>query len=216
MAMTGGKRGRRRTLLAVATTLTLRQVLLGSAAIVVLASGLFGGLATARPDTIAPLHAGARTSATPFAITVERARWLTDLGGTVAKPRGRYIAVVATIRNTSDHPAYSSEIQRAVRLTGVPSIYAGPNDDELVDSADADPRVLVIADGTTLTAAVPGVTFEVVYLWDQASTSEPPSSVGIDLVAHTWRRSSLDDQMMWFDPTVVRRGTIELKPGGGS
>lgn len=197
-------------------TLTLRQVLLGAAAVVVLASGLFGGLAAAAPDGPAELTAGEQVSAAPFDLTIERARWVSDLGEDVATPRGRYVALVATVENTSDHPVHVGTLSDAVRLKDVEGIYTTSFEDTTGPSEDADPQVLLLSDGTSLSPVAPGLTFEVVLLWDQSTAVEPPTEVGVVVNAQTWRTSRIDEQEYWFDATPTHVGTFEVREGAES
>lgn len=194
-------------LLRLARTLTLRQLVLSVAAVVVLASGLFGGLATATTTAEGPaaLVAGTRVHAEPFDVTVQRLRWLDDLGPAVTRPEGRYVGVVATVENTTDHPVYLDVIRRFLHLSDVEGV-----------DPDATPQVLVVADSAPLSSAAPGLEYEVVLLWDQAADAAPPTRATVSVRSHTWRQSTLDDQMLWFDPAVTHRGTFEVRPGGES
>lgn len=194
-----------RTLL---STVTLRQVMLAIAAVAVLASGLFGGLATATPDGPAELKAGTELEAAPFDLTIERVRWLPDLGESEPDPGRRYIGVVATLTNSSDHPVHLGDVKAALRLVDVPGTVESESGDS-VEPAD----VMVIADSSALDTAPPGVEFEVVFLWTQSTAFEPPTTVDVAVRAQTWRQSRIDDQEMWFDPTVTHRGALAVKKG---
>lgn len=204
--MTGAERDRPRDwLLRFARTMTLRQLVLAVTGLAVLVSGLFGGLATATADGPAELEPGTAVDAAPLEITVERLRSLTDLGPTVADPRGRYIGAVATVRNTSDHPVHLGVIREALTLVGV----------EGLDPAAA-PQVLVVADSTPLSSAAAGLTYEVVYLWDQDATADPPSEATVAVQRHTWRQSTIDDQFLWLDPVVTHEGRFEVREASRS
>ncbi|GAA3529823.1 hypothetical protein AFL01nite_00630 [Aeromicrobium flavum] len=210
--MTGAEDNRlRRWVLRLSRTLTLRQALSAVAALVVLASGLFGGLATARTSGPTELVAGEQVHAEPFDVTVERARWLTDLGLEGETPRGRYISVVATIKNTSDHPVYRSEIRDTMRLHGLDGVFRRESGKETGPSEAATPRVLVVADASELASAAPGLEYEVVFLWEQAEYMPVPEDATVAVAARTWRQSTLDDQYLWFDPTVTHAGSIAIE-----
>lgn len=197
-------------------TLTLRQAVLAVAAVVVVASGLFGGLATATPDGPKELTARKTVAAAPFDLTIERVRWLSDLGDDEPDPNRRYIGVVARITNTSDHPVYIGDARRTLRLLDADGIHPSSRSDETAPSIEVDPTVTVLADGSTLSAAPPGLAFEVVFLWEQSTAVDPPASVDLAVRAQTWRQSSLDDQHLWFDPTVTHEGPISVSEGSGS
>lgn len=210
-AMTGEADDRLRgRLLGVARALSLRQVLLGTAAVMVLASGLFGGLATATPSGPADLEVGEQVHAEPFDVTVQRVRWTADLG-LAEDPRGRYIGVVATLENTSDHPVYSSDIRAALRLGGLDGVYQREYGEETGPSQDAIPRVLVLADTSELSAAAPGLEYEVVFVWEQDEDEPLPTEATVGAVARTWRQSTLDDQYLWFDPSVAHEGVVAVE-----
>jgi hypothetical protein len=151
-----------------------------------------------------------RFGAEPFDVTVKRIRWLTDLG-LEETPRGRYISVVATVKNTSDHPVYRSEIRDTLRLHGLDGVYPREYGLETGPSEKAPPRVLVTADATELTAAAPGLEYEVIFLWEQADHQPVPQSATVAVAARTWRQSTLDDQFLWFDPTVTHEGVIAIE-----
>ncbi|WP_286928138.1 MULTISPECIES: hypothetical protein [Aeromicrobium] len=211
--MTGDEGGRlRRWLRQVSRTMTLRQVLAALAAVVVLASGLFGGLATAETTGPAALESGEKIHAEPFDLTVDRVRWSTDLG-LDEEVRGRYIAVVATLENTSDHPVYTGTLRDTMRLRGLEGFYAGLTGDETERSEDATPQVLVLADGSPLSAAAPGLEYEVAFVWEQEESEPLPTEATVEVSQWTWRRSTLDDQFMWFDRTPTHEGTFDVEQG---
>lgn len=214
--MTGDEGGRvRRWLRQLSRTMTLRQVLAAGATVVVLASGLFGGLATARTAGPTEIVAGEPFHAEPFDLTVERLRWSDDLG-LDEDLRGRYLVAVATVENTSDHPVYTSTIRDSVRLKGLDGFYTGLLGEETGRSDDAAPQVLVLADASPLSAVAPGLEYEVAFVWEQAASEPLPTEATVAVSAWTWRRSSLDDQLMWFDPTVTHAGTLAVSQGGAS
>lgn len=201
----------RARLLTLARTVTLRQTLLAIASVVVLASGLFGGLATAKTSGPAGLEAGEKVHAEPLDLTVERIRWTDDLG-LEEEPRGRYIGLVATLKNTSDHPVYAQQIRESLRLHGLDGVFqTTTTPDETGPSHTAVPRVLVLADTSDLSAAAPGLKYEVVFVWDQAKDEPVPTEAVVSALSYTWRQSTLDDQFMWFDPAVSHEGVIAIE-----
>ncbi|MBC9225486.1 hypothetical protein GL325_04030 [Aeromicrobium sp. 636] len=202
----------RRWLLRWSRTVTLRQTLLAIAAVAVLASGLFGGLATATPEGPAELKVGRTIHAEPFDLSIERARQVDDLG-LGGEPRGRSIAVVAKLTNTSDHPVYGSQIGRTLQLRGLDGVYRGASGDETGPSEQATPQVLVLADASILGTAAPGLEYEVAFVWEQAESEPVPTRATVAVAAHTWRKSRLDDQFLWFDPVVTHSGDLAVEPG---
>ncbi|GGD19500.1 hypothetical protein [Nocardioides daphniae] len=209
-------RGRRFATLA--RTVSLRQAAIGVATVVVLASGAFGGLATAqKPPAHDDLSPGEQVSVGPFDLTVHRARWVSDLGPGFDAPEGRYVALVVTLENTSDHPVAMDDVERVITATDLPGTYdefGRPADDGEV----APPQVVVLADATRLSQAQPGLAYEAAFLWDQSGDVEAPTELSFSLVALERRGSTLDDTMVWADPTVTHTATfdVEADPKAGS
>lgn len=209
-------RGRRFATLA--RTISLRQAAIGVATVVVLASGAFGGLATAEkapaPEDLAP---GEKVSVGPFDLTVHRARWVSDLGPEFGAPQGRYVALVVTLENTSDDAVPMTDVERVVTATDLPGTYdafSRPAEQGEV----APPRVVLLADASRLSQAQPGLEYEAAFLWDQSADEEAPAELTFSLVALQRRPSTLDDTMVWADPTVTRTATfdVEADPKAGS
>jgi len=214
--MTGDEGGRLRGWLGrlgrLGRTVTLRQAFAGVAAVVVLASAPFGGLATAEPTGPAELEAGETVHAAPFDISIDRLRWSDDLG-LDEEVRGRYLVAVATLENTSDHPVYATTIAETVRLRGLDGLFTGRRGEETVPSAEAVPQVLVLADASLLSSASPGLAYEVAFVWEQDESQPLPSEVTVEVASRTWRASRIDDQEAWFDPTVTHTGTFPVSQG---
>ncbi|RYJ05246.1 MAG: hypothetical protein EON52_12555 [Actinomycetales bacterium] len=198
-------------LVALLARVSFKQLLLVAAAAVILASGLFGGLERAETAEIEALEVGRTVDTGPFDLSIERGRTTTELepSSFSSAPPSRSVVLVASVRNLSDHSVSAATLQDSVGLSGV----AGLLDDgrPAKKGADVRPRVLVLADGSALSTVVPGLTYEVALVWDQAADSAPPSSVGVEIRSHTARKSTLDGQQGWFDPTAVRRGSVAVK-----
>ncbi|KQY59230.1 hypothetical protein ASD11_06520 [Aeromicrobium sp. Root495] len=198
-------------LVALLARVSFKQLLLVAVAAVILASGLFGGLERAETTEIEALKVGRAVDTGPFDLTVERGRHTTEIESSAfpSAPPARSVVVVATVRNRSDRSVSAATLRDSVRLSGV----AGLLDDgrRAKKGADVRPQVLLPADGSALSTVVPGVTYEVAFVWDQAVDSEPPSSVGVEIRSHTRRKSTIDGQQGWFDPTAVRRGSVAVE-----
>ncbi|MBE7323134.1 hypothetical protein IEQ44_00525 [Nocardioides sp. Y6] len=194
-------------------TLTLRQTLITLATLVVLVSGAFGGLATAQDDDTAlpEVEPGEVFDAAPLEITVERARWVTDLGDTIEAPTGRYVAVMATLTNTSDHMVGRQTLRSAVALTDLVGA-VGDDGTPAERSVDVLPTIYVLDDATELTQAPPGLTYAVAFVWDQDDAVAPPDSVSFELRGHTWRAHSVDQVEDFADMTAVGSGQLEVEP----
>ena len=193
--------------------LSFRQALLFVGAVVLLVSGAFGGLEKATPDEFATVKAGKKTTVAPFTMTIDRARWVKRLSSQLTSERGRYLVVVATIRSDEKTAVTSGTLAASMRISGVKGVYSSIDGGKPVAAAKASPRVLVVDDGTRLDAVPGGMTYEVAFVWEQATTAGPPRKVALTLYEHTFRKSSIDDQQSWFDPAVVAKGELPVEEG---
>ena len=189
---------------------SIRQMLLMAGAVLLLASGLFGGLREAPAEAAVPLVVAKPHEAAPFTITIERARWTSDLGEIAKTDRGRYLIVIAKVRTDADRSVDLSVLTEALALRDTPGIYAAMRDEKVVPSEKASPSVYVLADGSRMSQLVPGLTYELVYVWEQREAEPVPATLKVATRSHTWRQSSLDDQMNWFDETIDAVGTVPL------
>lgn len=185
-------------------------MILMAGAVVLLVSGLFGGLRDAPVEAAEPLVVGSPHEAAPFTLTVERARWTSDLGEIGKTERGRYLIVIVTVRTDADRSVDLSILQQAVALQNVAGVYNAMDGDKIVASEKAKPAVHVLADGTRMSALPPGLTYELAYVWEQNGSEPVPTELSVASRAHTWRQSSLDDQMNWFDETIDAVGTVPV------
>lgn len=182
--------------------------------VAVLVSGLFGGLRRAPAPQAPVLQAGAAASVGPFELTVERVRWIDDLGEGAPTPTGRFLAVVATVRNTSDGSVVVGTLQEVLEPRDVDGLFTAVGSEQPAqDPADVKEEVLVIADGSRLTTLVPDLEYEVVVLYDQSLLLAPPTELGLQTFDLTYRQSSLDEQMLWTDPVDAGSGTFDVREG---
>lgn len=186
-------------------------MLLMAGAVVLLVSGLFGGLREAPVEAAESLVVGRAHESEPFTLTIERARWTSDLGEIGKTERGRYLIVIVKVRTDADRSVDLSVLQEAIALKGLAGTYAAMGGDKVVPSEKAKPSVYVLADGTRMSALTPGLTYELAYVWEQSSNEPVPAELTVASRSHTWRQSSLDDQMNWFDETVDAVGTVPVK-----
>jgi hypothetical protein len=195
----------------------VRQVVLGVGAAVLLASGLFGGLERAAPDARTTLVAHRTHVAEPFAITISQVAWSDDLGETFGPSKiGRYLLVRTTLRTDQDTTVSGFVVGEALRLHGLSGFAAGELDGDVVDSEDAEPRVVVTADRVPLGEVGPGLTYDVVFVWEQRAAEPLPETVQVESYAHGFRRSSLDSQEDWFDRSPDAIGTFVLERFGAA
>lgn len=196
---------------------SLRQILLGLGAVVLLGSGLFGGLDRAAPEPRTVLVAQEAHVAEPFELTISRVAWSDDLGeGFGPSKIGRYLLIQADIRTTQDLTVSSFVVRDALRLRGLDDLAADEFDSELVASEKAEPRVVVTADRVGLGEIGPGLSYNVVFIWEQDAAQPLPEEVEVESFAHGFRRSSLDDQEDWFDRIPDATGTFDVERFGES
>lgn len=191
--------------------LSLRAFLLLIGAMILLVSGLFGGMRRATPEsTVVELVAGKTHQADPLAVTVERTRWTNDLGSAGKTERGRFLIVIAKIRTDEKLSIGSDVTSQILRLRGLQGIY-GLTGDKTGPSADARPQVYAVDDSTRISTVPAGLTFEVAFVWEQSLAEPLPKSLTVEARRLTWRQSSIDQQYAWFDPTVDAVGTFPLQ-----
>ena len=168
---------------------SIRQMLLMAGAVVLLASGLFGGLREAPVEAAEPLVVGRPHDAAPFTLTVERARWTSDLGEIGKTERGRYLIVIVKVRTDEDRSVDLSVLQEAVALQQIDGIYAAMGGDKVGAGMQAKPALFVLADGTRMSALPPGLTYELAYVWEQRGSEPVPAELSVASRSHTWRQS---------------------------
>lgn len=189
---------------------SLKQWAMAAAGVVVLMSGLFGGLEKATPKVteLDQLKLGKTRHAHPLDLKVTGAYTTQRISNLHDEPRGRYLVVRATIRGTADESLYESTLGDTLRLAGVRGLYKTWSGDEI--SADARPSVFVAADRTQLTPAVPGLTYEVLFVWEQSAKVPAPRRITVVTQDLTHRKSTLDDQMLWTDAKPDARGRFTV------
>lgn len=196
---------------------SLRQLVLAVAAVVVLASGAFGGLRQAEPDQRDALVLGKPVVAEPFRITVKGVYWADDLGEVIgASDFGRYLLVVADVSTTQNASVDGFVVREALRLKGLDAFAGTTTDNRPVASEDADPQVIVTEDRVRLSELGPGLTYEVAFIWEQKLSQPLPRAVDLMTRVHGFRESTLDGQENWFDSADGSVGRFPLTKFGAS
>lgn len=179
----------------------------GAALLVLLAAvWVLGGFAATEPEGVDEVAPGTLVQATPFDVRLHGARAAYEAGGRTAEAKQVYVVVEAQLSLDADESVGVSTMGRAFTAT-------------LEDAYDAfgepaenpDPIVLVAADGSSLLGLGPGLTYDVLLLFAVAETSVP-ATVEVTLNGHIRRRSSLDDNLGWFDPAPVATVTLDVAP----
>lgn len=182
---------------------------------VLLVSGAFGGLGET-PD--APPRAVALRTAVdvePFTVSVERVREGRDLGvASVSEPDGRYLLVSTRLTARGDRSVGYGVLEDLVRIEGasglVPRGFGGGSPPA---SGEVPPSAVLSADDAELMGdPAPGLTYPVVFLFEQQASAPVPSEVTVVLSAHTWRRSNVEERMDWFDPVPAVRVRATVTP----
>lgn len=171
------------------------------------ATAAFGGLEEQTQDGPEALVVDAPVEVAPFEITVHRVVWTTDLPGQYLTDDGnRWIAVVATVRNTSDAGVLGGLLVDALTLDDVDGLLRDPREHGVPASS-----VAVLADGSSLGPVQPGLTYEAAFLFEQDGASPPPAGVAVQLQQHTFRAGSLDASVGWRFPATVLRGELDVR-----
>jgi hypothetical protein len=193
----------------------LRQIGLALGLLVLLVSGAFGGWARAAPPEVAAPQVGVAHQSAPFTLTLQRARWTTNLGAAGTSERGRYLIVSALLRTDDTTTVPADVVRDAVHLEGARAVFRSEGSDATATSDDIAPwAVLVVTDSTRVDGAAPGLTYEIAWVWEQERAQPAPTEVTVSTRSATHRASTVDGQLGWFDPVLDARGTMPMKESG--
>jgi hypothetical protein len=196
-------------------SLSLRQLLLLAGAIILLVSGLFGGLQrAATASTITKLNVGTSHVSDPFKVTIKAARWSTSLPDGTKSKHGRYLYVLAKVRMDDKRSVGIGTLQELIKLRGLEGFYPNSFDVKTVSSAKTDAEILSTTDSAPVTEMVPHLSYDVAFVWEQDKSQQLPTTLTVELSKQTWRQSSIDQQYAWFDTTPDAVGTFPLKEAG--
>ncbi len=169
----------------------------------------FGGLQEQTQDGPEVLTVDAPVEVAPFELTVHRVVWTTELPGQYLSDDGnRWIGVVATVRNTSDAGLLGGTLRDALTLTDVDGLVKEHN--PIVPGVTST-SIALLEDGSSLSPVQPGLTYEAAFLFEQDGSVPPPTSATVLVQRHTWRSSSLDPTVAWWDPTTTLRGELDVR-----
>ncbi|GEM_PF-3537360 len=191
----------------------------------------FGGLARAenKAPKLEKLQAGVEYAYGPLRITFIEAAWDKDPQDGQTERQiypsvgGAYLMIHAKIRGAGKSDVPFSLLDDVLRVHDVGSMFADTfTDDKLNDSGDVIPgetvsdedaeyTVINIADAITLQSIGPGMTYDVVFLFNHRGT-EFPDVLTLHTYNMTYRASSIDGSFDWRDPELSGQLTLPLKP----
>lgn len=193
-------------------TLTLRRWFVGAFLVVLALSLPFGGLQAVEPPDLPTLVVGKPTTVEPFTVTVTRVRHGDDLGVAQArKTPGRYVVVFATVTTTAqDRSVPVQTVKELLRIEGVSGVSKGFGSLEPQPVSDqlAPDSVLVATDAEPMGDLAPGLRYDLAFIWLQTPGQPVPAQVRVAAYRHTWRASSIDQELGWRDATRAAVGTI--------
>ena len=173
---------------------------------VALVGGL-GGWARTTPDGLRVVSPGIVVEATPFRVQLDRAEATYVVSGRAAEAGRAYVVVEGTLSldepETVDSGIVTDAFATDLRSTYDP--FGNPSD-------DAEPSVQVAADGSSLLGLGPGLTYEVLLVYE-IDEGAAPASVTVSLLEHRFRASALDASTVgWFDPEPSAQVTLDVAP----
>lgn len=178
----------------------------GVAAVLLGVAGLFGGLEERRDaaaEAAPAVAVGEAVDAGPWRISVERAFTIDTLEGEYLtdKEANRWFGLVTTVTVIDDeaNPLLSVSLQ----LDGVDGLLRDDDGDVVA------PQALRFDDGESA-ALNPGVTEQVVYLWEQAKASPTPAEVTVQFQEPNRRRHSLWFTLEWFYNELSTVGAVTV------
>ena len=170
-------------------------------------SAAFGGLQTVSHERPA-LQVGQVDVGKPWNVKVVAARLLQDLEPAVylKNKEDHWLVIIAEVEITDTYS--HTDINRIIRVPQAVGILV---DSPSGTSFDEYPHeVLLSRDGTRAAALHPGMTERVAYLWEQKPDALP-TSVAVDIMGLTWRKSSLSGEYVWFDEAVRASLTVPVE-----
>ncbi|WP_422770781.1 hypothetical protein ACN28C_29595 [Plantactinospora sp. WMMC1484] len=191
----GGPGGRRAGPAARLLAVPLRWLGIGAGVAGLAASGLFGGLDQVEKPEVPTVEVGRTVDAGPWNVAVTGSRAVDELPTLHLGDGKRWLAVLATIRNTDAESR--AGFGDTIRLPGVAGL-----DDERPD------QVLLVRDASRPTYLNPGLLEELAFLWEQDDRDPPPSRIRVEVWGTTRRLDTIGDRWEWLDPEC--RAVVEV------
>lgn len=197
---------------------SLRQLVVGAAALALLVSAPFGGWETAAPLPVVTYPAGQSQDLGPLELRLTRVTENPNPSSAFgASEVGTYVLVRAIVRVPGDRMVDVGVLQDSVRLHGVGGLVAEPRSlvsSRVVPDEQAKPTIFHTADSTVLNGLGPGLSYEVAFVFEHVGTAFP-DQVTVVSYSHIWRESFIDRQFGWRDPTKHGESTFVVQHGSG-
>ncbi len=169
--------------------------------------GALGGFARTTPEGLRAVDPGERVEVTPFEIRLDRASADYEVAGDLADEGRAFVVVEGTLALTAPESVERTVLGEAFAadLRSTYTFFDGPEEE------GAPTTVHVAEDGSELLGIGPGLTYDVLLVWE---IDEPavPTTMTVALREHTWRPSFLDGIPGWFAPEPVARVTLDIAP----
>ncbi|MGI8414994.1 MAG: hypothetical protein ACR2P2_02065 [Nakamurella sp.] len=165
-------------------------------ALLVAVTGLFGGLKAAANAGEAPMKLGVAVTTPQWSVTVQRARLATaDQLAPLhpLQPHTHWLGVVAEVMVTASTPQLvtgtGDSTPGVIEVSGVQGIQHPWAD-----------QVAIVQDASTSPELQPGVSEQIVFLWEQQDSAPVLASATVTVMSLSYIRSVSDDTLRWLNP----------------
>lgn len=167
-----------------------------------------GGFARTTPDGVRVVRPGVEVDATPLRVRIDRASAAYEVSGRAADPGRAYVVVEGTVA-LEDRESVGNGVLEDTFGADFRAYEFG----ELGDGVP--PEVQVAGDGSTLLGLGPGLTYEVLLVYE-VDEVDVPTTVTVSLRRHVRRASSLSvGEIGWHDAATFARVELEVAPLSG-
>jgi hypothetical protein len=169
--------------------------------------GVLGGWNRTTPEGLRVADPGEDVRVTPFQVSLDRAEATYEVAGDVADEGLAYVVIEGSlsldgpgsVERTVVGEAFAADLESTYGLFGGPEEEGAPT------------TVVVAEDGSELLGLGPGLTYDVLLIWEIDEVAVP-SATTVTLRKHTWRGFSLDQTEGWFDAEPVVGVTLDIAP----
>lgn len=167
--------------------------------------GLLGGWdrVGARETEVPTVKPEQNFEAEPFTLAFQKAFWYTRVNGLPANSPGqRALMVTVDMTNTSPRPVLLEDVQKVFR-TDLPGLVTAGRGEV--------PQLYRASDLLNLRTLQPGLKTRLVLIWAQHETSPAPTQLNVSTFRQTYRKSSLDGSMRYFDAAEAAKVTLPVE-----